>query len=255
MEGKRLRIHLPLNKGGVTLIELLVALVIGSIVVAGIYRVFVAQTRAYTIQDQVVEVQQSIRSAMEVILRDLRMAGYDGDQTPSRLLTAIFPGDAAFSVKDDAVTIQYRTSGGLHLNTKVIFRNAPTSELMENLFVDGVQDPNYKDPNNPVAGIVLLGNVKALTFTYGVDGTVGNTTSQDGYMDDMNGDTFITDADFVPAATVTGGNLNVIAVRVTLTASPTASAIADNPDAARMVQPRTLVSAITLRNLCLVKTN
>jgi prepilin-type N-terminal cleavage/methylation domain-containing protein len=247
MEGRRLRIHLPLNKRGVTLIELAVALVIGAIVVAGIYRVFVAQTRAYTIQDQVVEVQQSIRSAMEVILRDLRMAGYDGDQTPSRLLTAIFPGDAAFSVKDDAVTIQYRTSGGLHLNTKVIYRNAPTSELMENLFVDGAQDPNYP--------IVLLGNVNELTFTYGVDGTTGNTTSQNGYMDDMNGDTFVTDADFVRAATVSGGNLNVIAVRVTLTASPTASAIADNPDAARMVQPRTLVSAITLRNLCLVKTN
>jgi len=38
---------------GVTLIELLVALVIGGIIIAGIYRVFIAQTRAYTVQDQV----------------------------------------------------------------------------------------------------------------------------------------------------------------------------------------------------------
>ena len=75
IEENKLRNHLSFNKRGVTLIELLVALVIGGIVVAGIYRVFIAQSKAYTIQDQVVEVQQSIRSAMEILLRDLRMAG------------------------------------------------------------------------------------------------------------------------------------------------------------------------------------
>lgn len=234
MEGKRLRIHSSLNKRGITLIELLVALVMGAIVVGAIYRVFVAQTKAYTIQDQVVEVQQSIRSAMEIILRDLRMAGYDGNQTPSRLLTAVTPGDSA-------ITIQYRINGVL--NTKVISRNAPTSELMENLLLDGAQAPNYP--------AVLLGNVDALTFTYGVDGTVGDPASQDGAIDDFNSDGKIDDADFVRAATVIGGNLNVIAVRVALTASPTPV----NPDIPKMVQPRTLVSAITLRNLCLLKTN
>ena len=71
------------NVKGMTLIELLVALVICGMVVAGIYRVFVAQSKAYTVQDQVVEVQQSVRSAMEILLRDLRMAGFDYDNLQS----------------------------------------------------------------------------------------------------------------------------------------------------------------------------
>ena len=79
------------NKKGVTLIELLVALVISGIVVAGIYRVFTAQTRAYTVQEQVVDVQQNIRSVMELMLRDIRMAGYKPNINPVTLVASIFP--------------------------------------------------------------------------------------------------------------------------------------------------------------------
>jgi len=83
------------NKKGVTLIELLIGLVISAIIIAGIYRVFITQTRAYTVQDQVVDVQQNIRSAMELMLRDIRMAGYTSNVNPVALVTPIFPGDTA----------------------------------------------------------------------------------------------------------------------------------------------------------------
>lgn len=238
-----MKIHLSFNKRGITLIELLVAFVIGAMVVAGIYRIFVAQSRAYTVQDQVVEVQQNIRSGMEILLKYLRMAGYNGNRTPSRLLTSIFPGDFAFNVSDDAVRIEYAING--QLNTRVFFRNAPTAELMEDLYIDGIQQPGF-----PTA---LLGNVNALTFSYGVDGRAGLDGTQDGTLDDFNNDGNIDDADFVPAATVTAGNLNVIGVRVLLTARPETLNAQD--DRFKMVQPRTLVSAITIRNLCLFKTN
>ncbi len=56
--------HGLFNSRGITLIELLVALVIFGFVVGGIYRLFVAQTKAYTVQDQVADVQQNVRSAM-----------------------------------------------------------------------------------------------------------------------------------------------------------------------------------------------
>ena len=70
------------RESGVTLIELLVALVICGVAIGAIYRLFIVQTRAYTVQDQVVEVQQTVRSAMEIMLRDLQMTGYDDDSTP-----------------------------------------------------------------------------------------------------------------------------------------------------------------------------
>jgi prepilin-type N-terminal cleavage/methylation domain-containing protein len=55
------------NKRGITLIELLIALILCGIVISAIYRLFIVQTKAYTVQDQVVEVQQGTRSAMEIL--------------------------------------------------------------------------------------------------------------------------------------------------------------------------------------------
>ena len=78
-----MKIRSTFNEKGVSLIELLVALVIAAITLAGIYRVFISQTKTYAIQDQVVEVQQSVRSAMDIILRDLRMTGFDDDNPTS----------------------------------------------------------------------------------------------------------------------------------------------------------------------------
>ncbi len=233
--------HLPSKQKGITLIELLIAMVISGILIAAIYRLFVTQSKAYVIQDQVVEVQQGTRSAMQIVLRDLRMAGFDGNNTTSALLTAIFPGDNPPAVRNDAVRVEYRI-GGI-LNTKAFYRDPATSQLRENFLIDGVQQPGYP--------IVLLDNVNQLAFAYGVDGKAGFEDTQDGTMDDRNGDGIINDNDWVSGATVTGGNLHVVAVRVTLTASPAPV----NPDIPKMVQPRTLVSATTLRNLSLLKTN
>jgi len=240
---KNLKTHLRSNQNqkGITLIELLIAMVISGILVAAIYRLFVTQSRAYVIQDQVVEVQQSIRSAMQILLRDLRMAGYDGNNTPSTSLTAIFPGNNPPAVSSAAVRIEYRING--QLNTKVFLRNPGTAQLIEDFYVDGVQQPGYP--------VVLLENVNDLAFTYGVDGLHGFDGTQDGVMDDQNGDGIINDNDWVSGGAVTGGNLHVVAVRVSLTASPAP----DNPDVQTMVHPRTLVSAITLRNLSLLRVN
>jgi prepilin-type N-terminal cleavage/methylation domain-containing protein len=61
---------------GFTLIEILVALVITSILTMAIYSFFIGQHHAYTVQDQVIEMEQNARAAMDMIRRDLRMAGY-----------------------------------------------------------------------------------------------------------------------------------------------------------------------------------
>lgn len=61
---------------GLTLIELMVALAICFIVIGAVYRAFTSQQRTYTIQDQVAEAQQNARVAMNILMRDLRMAGH-----------------------------------------------------------------------------------------------------------------------------------------------------------------------------------
>lgn len=64
-----------MQESGMTLIELMVSMVISSFVVAGIYGVYTIQQKSYTVQEQVSEMQQRIRSALDFIARDIRMAG------------------------------------------------------------------------------------------------------------------------------------------------------------------------------------
>ncbi len=64
-----------MNKKGLTLIELLVVLVISSILIAGIYRTFIGQQHTYTVQEQVVDMQQNVRMAINQMVREIRMAG------------------------------------------------------------------------------------------------------------------------------------------------------------------------------------
>ena len=61
---------------GFTLVEILVALVITSILTIAIYSFFVGQHHAYTVQDQVIEMEQNARAALDMIRKELRMAGY-----------------------------------------------------------------------------------------------------------------------------------------------------------------------------------
>lgn len=67
-----------MNRKGITLIELLVALSVSGVLVAGIYKTFVSQQHTYSVQDQLVDMQQNVRLAINVMTRELRMAGFGG---------------------------------------------------------------------------------------------------------------------------------------------------------------------------------
>lgn len=66
-----------LKDKGFTLVEIMVSMAISSLVIAGIYGVYTIQQRSYTVQEQVSEMQQRIRSALDFMTRNIRMAGYD----------------------------------------------------------------------------------------------------------------------------------------------------------------------------------
>ena len=67
-----------MNRKGMTLIELLVALSVSGILVAGVYKTFISQQHTFSVQEQVVDMQQSVRLAINQMTRELRMAGFGG---------------------------------------------------------------------------------------------------------------------------------------------------------------------------------
>ena len=64
------------NNNGLTLIELMIAMVISILVMVSIYQVFRGHQKANTAQQLVVEMQQNARAAMTLMKREIRMAGY-----------------------------------------------------------------------------------------------------------------------------------------------------------------------------------
>ncbi len=69
---------------GFTLVELLIAITITAFALAGVYTSFVVQQRSFTTQDQVAEVDLTSKIAFDMIIKDIRTAGfgYDGDGSP-----------------------------------------------------------------------------------------------------------------------------------------------------------------------------
>lgn len=63
---------------GWTLVELLVGSAVGLLVIAGIAQIYTAAKHSYDIQTRLAEIQDVGRYAVDVLSRDLRMAGYWG---------------------------------------------------------------------------------------------------------------------------------------------------------------------------------
>lgn len=73
--------HAPKRPGfwtrGFTLVEMLVALAVASIVLAVIFGVFAGLVRSYTTQNVAAEVQQAVRAGIDYMAEDIMMAGFN----------------------------------------------------------------------------------------------------------------------------------------------------------------------------------
>jgi type II secretory pathway pseudopilin PulG len=75
-------IHRRKVTSGFSLLEVLVGLLVAGIVTFALFELFNAQQNAYFVQDEVSEMQQNLRIALERISTDLTMAGF-GKATPT----------------------------------------------------------------------------------------------------------------------------------------------------------------------------
>ena len=70
----RRRIHK--NIGGFTLIEMMVSITIGMVVIAAVTGTFNAQTRQNKAEEEISQMHQNVRGALDLISREIMQAGY-----------------------------------------------------------------------------------------------------------------------------------------------------------------------------------
>ena len=99
------------NDAGLSLIELMVALVIGSIMTLGIVEIFAASRTAAQTSEGLARVQENSRFAMDYLQRDIRMIGHFGcanDQSHKQQVGAfgLHTGAAAGTPMDFSLSVQ-----------------------------------------------------------------------------------------------------------------------------------------------------
>lgn len=76
----KITVRTPFNRTGsnpgFTLVELLIAMAVGLVVLGAVISIFTVQSKELNRQDQIAEMQQNARMAMDVMSRELMMAGY-----------------------------------------------------------------------------------------------------------------------------------------------------------------------------------
>ena len=66
----------PARQRGLTLIEIMVALLIGSFLLAGVIQIFIVNKQTYRVQENLSRMQENGRFAMDYLNRYIRLAGY-----------------------------------------------------------------------------------------------------------------------------------------------------------------------------------
>lgn len=88
---------------GVSVLEALVALILAGIVTTAVFKVYVNQHKNWNTQEQVTDLQQNARAAIDELTRQIRMAGFE--------LPIQLDGIEAHNTNPDTIIITYATGG------------------------------------------------------------------------------------------------------------------------------------------------
>lgn len=183
---------------GLTLIEILVALVISLVLMAGVIQLFIGSKQTYRFHDALSRLQENGRLALDTMATDIRMASYSPPGVPA-------PANAVATTGAD-ITVRWLDNGNLETRMYAVgprtagptgpaFCPAAGTSLRLNRNGGGLQE--------------FIEGVEAMQILYGV---CNIDTDGDGVPDSVG------PPGYVPAATVTaaGDWPNVCSVRIHL---------------------------------------
>ena len=100
------------TQNGFTIIEVMIAVVISSVLITAVYQTFHSQQRSYTMQNEAAAMEQNLRGSLYLLTKELRSAGYN----PQQETTENFRFVTSFPAPNNLFTVNYDGSGGSESN-------------------------------------------------------------------------------------------------------------------------------------------
>ena len=116
----------PQSQLGITLIELMIALVIGLLATGAMLKVYVDSSRLYRFNEGLARIQENGRFGLEFIRRDARMAGFWGCYHGADLTNRISPGSTGY-ISYELNDITGTNNDGLNSSDSIAFSGAGNS--------------------------------------------------------------------------------------------------------------------------------
>ena len=138
------------NQLGFSLIELMVAMVISSILMAAVYSFFITSSKISLVQESAVAAVQSVRTGLELMVQDIQMAGYDPLGTSGASI-------AVSSTGKIQVTSDRNENGTINDSGFERITYELSSGQLKRTLYEGTASESSQS---------LIDNVTALTFTY-----------------------------------------------------------------------------------------
>lgn len=140
------------NQRGFSIIGLLISIALSSLLLVGVFNIYSVQNKTFIAQDQVIEMQENVRAAMDIMVRDIRMTGYD--PTGAGSIGIVFVDDALPSLQFSADINENGVIGADEADEDITYSyDSGSLEIKRKGFTNDIFRP-------------LVGNIENLTFNY-----------------------------------------------------------------------------------------
>lgn len=175
------------DESGFTLVELLITMAISLLVMGIIYTAYIVYQRQQTNQNEIVRMQQDVRSVMNYLMEDIRMAGYDPpNQSNAGIVTATA---TTLNFTKDTTNVDGSAANGDGLlngpNENVTYGFAAGADVAP---ADGVADSGAAQFTITTGGVTqpIANNITAIEFLYTFpDGTTATAPAAPWTVDDI----------------------------------------------------------------------
>lgn len=141
------------RQAGLSLVELMIAMVLGLFLIAGALTVYAETKRTYRYHDGLAQIQEQTRFSVFFLTRNVRVAGFPGDNAP--------PGNRIEGTDGVTDTLTVRVRDELDC------RDEPTGGVAINRF--RINAGNLECSGDGVTWDVYVTNVEDMQFAYGED--------------------------------------------------------------------------------------